>query len=451
MPDFDSLMRDVMRFALDAGADYADCYAYETRALSTEIRQGKTDFFEREEDFALGLRVIVGQSSACLSTSSLETNTLKTLAENAVSMARHIPEDRGLQRPNVSQAAKNLDKKISALNLIDPKGEPQAKELEDMAQTLEEIGLSHNGITNSEGAEASWSSSLIHLSNSFGFYGHYRKDYTSCSLSLIAGEGTQMERDYAYDSVTQREDLDPLEDIAHKAVHRTLSRLNPRDGKTGSFPVIYDSRVARSLLYHYLNAINGSRIVKGTSFLQEKMDQPVFGKDIQIIDDPLLPAMPRSKPFDAEMQEAQRLMLVQDGKIQNWLLDLRTSKKLGMENNSRASRGLASQPSPGSTNSWIENGNQSKDDIIAEIKDGLYITELMGSSISLTSGEYSRGASGFWIENGKIAYPVSELTIAGNLNDIFAQAIPANDLRLRYGSDSPSIFIPEMTVASAKA
>lgn len=425
------------------GADYADTYAYHSTAISTNIRHGKQDDFEREEDLALGVRVFKGKSSACLSTSDFTPHALERIAAQAVSMASHVPADEHALFPE-----HNIENTLSSLKLSDPRGEPDVAMLTNIALEIEGTGLATKGITNSEGADATWSRSHVILCHSNGFTGQYTKDYASASVSLIGGEGTAMERDYAYDQAVSFHELDNADDIAALAAQRTLERLNPHHGKTGHFPVIFDHRVASSMLRHFLASINGNRIVKGTSFLNNAMEKQILNTAITIKDNPHMDFMPKSKPFDSEAQQNMPLTLVESGILKNWILDLRSAGRLGLVNNARASRGLASQPSPASTNTWIANGDTSLKDMIADIQDGFYVTELIGSSISLTTGDYSRGASGFWIENGKIAYPVSEMTIAGNLKDIFLSMLPANDLRIRYGCDAPSLFIPKVSLAA---
>lgn len=441
------LAHDLVALARKAGADYADVYAYRSTALSTAIREGEQEFFEREEDQGLGLRVFVGKSSACLSGSDLRPAALADLAAKAVTMARYVPEDPHAVLPEDFIAPQDRP----ALRLTDPAGEPDAAALSDLARAIEESGLSHAGITNTEGAEAEWSRADVALVSSNGFSGVYRKDYASASVSLIAGEGTGMERDYAYDLAVAMSEMDKAEDIGRRAAQRTLGRLNPRKGKTGTFPVLYDRRVAASLLGHFLGAINGARIVRGTSFLNDFMNKKVFADGIHIHDDAGLDSMPKSRPFDSEGQAVAALPLVEDGILRHWILDLRSAARLSLPGNGHASRGLAAQPSPSAANVWLDNGAATPDELMAELQDGFYVTELLGSSISPTSGDYSRGASGFWVEGGKIAYPVSELTIAGNLKDMYASMIPASDLRRRFGLDSPSLLIPAMTVASAAA
>lgn len=443
-PDLASLSESLIAKARAAGADYADVNAYHMTALHTSFRHGKQDDFEREEDIALGLRVFCGQSSACLSTSDLRPDGLERIAQQAVAMARHIPADEFACTPQ-----EHLDFSGSALKLSDPAGEPDVVALNDLAQRLEQAGLAHEGITNSEGADASWTGGHVYITTSTGFQGSYRKDSASASVSLIGGEGTMMERDYAYDHTTCFADLDKAEDIAALAATRTLNRLNPRKGKTGSYPVIYDRRVSNSLVRHLLAAINGNRIAKGTSFLNDAMGKQILPQGLTLHDNPHLDFMPKSKPFDAEGQDNPPMELITDGVLQNWILDLRTAGKLGVLSNGRAARGLASQPSPASTNTWLEGGKITLADMTADIKDGFYVTELLGSSVSLTTGDYSRGASGFWIENGQIAYPVSEVTIAGNLKDMLAGLIAADDLRRRYGCDSPSLMVPRLSIGSA--
>lgn len=445
--NLEQLCEDLIQYARKNGADYADTFCYRSTSIASSVRLGEHENFEREEDMALGLRVFTGKSSACLSSSDLTSQTLQNLADQAITMARHVPEDEFASIPEHCMTP-DADY-IGALNLKDPAGEPEAQTLTNLAKNLEEIGRAHEGISNSDGAEASWSSSTVYLQNSTGFSGQYQKDYSSISLSLIAGEGTNMERDYAHDTALQFQNLDTAEDIAKLCAKRTLGRLNPKQGKTGNFPVIFDRRIAPSLLGHFLSGINGARIARGTSFLMDAMNNQVFSSAITIKDDPTLPQMLKTKPFDIEGQETKPMDLIDAGILKNWVLDLRSARKLGLTTNAHAARGLASQPSPSTSNTWIAPSSTSLDDMIADVKDGFYVTELIGSSVSMTTGDYSRGASGFWIENGQIAYPVSELTIAGNLKDIFLSMLPANDLRQRFGRDTPSLYIPSLTIAAA--
>ena len=439
-----NLCEDMIAKARKKGADFADIYAYRSTSISTSIRNGQQDDFEREEDVALGLRVFVDKSSACLSTSDLRTEASDKIIDQALIMARNVPEDEFAQYPDECLT----DMPVIA-NLTDPEGEPQPDALNALALEMESLGLAQDGISKSDGADCSWSSSTIVLCNSVGFNQSYQKDYCGASLSLIGGEGVNMERDYAYDQCAAFANLDSAKDIALSAAERTIQRLNPQKGKTGTFPVIYDRRVANTLIRHMLAAINGGRIAKNTSFLNDSMGKAIFQKDVTIHDNPHMDGMLKSRFFDSEGQNCSPMQLVQDGVLENWILDLRSAHKLGLQTNGRASRGLASQPSPSSTNVWMDNGTASLNDLLADIKDGFYVTELIGSSVSMTTGNYSRGASGFWIENGKISHAVSEMTLAGNLKDMFASLIPATDLRLRYGCDSPSIYIPSMSLASA--
>jgi PmbA protein len=440
-----NISADILALAKKQGADFADIYAYRSTALSTTIRHGNQEHFEREEDLALGLRVFKGRASACLSSSDLRPEMLSKLVDQALSMAKHVPEDQDAQFPTQPFSSANVN-----LVMHDTQGEPSVSELNDSATKMEEIGLAHKGITNSEGADTSWSSTQVCLANSNGFQGGYTKTSASASISLIGGEGTNMERDYAYDYTTSWADLDGAEKIANLAAKRTLEKLNPHSGKTGTFPVLYDQRVSSSLVRHVLAGINGGRIAKGTSFLNDMMGQQIMPHGMTIHDNPHLDSMPKSRPFDAEGQENNPMQLVEDGVLNNWIMDLRSAHKLGLSSNGRASRSLSSQPSPASSNVWLESSEAvAFDDLVADIQDGFYVTELLGSSVSLTTGDYSRGASGFWIEAGKIAYPVSEITIAGNLKEMLLSMTAANDMRHRYGCDTPSLLIAKMSIASA--
>ena len=321
-----------------------------------------------------------------------------------------------------------------------------AAQLTEMARETEEAGLAVKGVTNSGGAGAAWGSGGMVLITSHGFCGSYRSSSFSTSVSLIAGEGTGMERDYDYDARRFLEDLKTPADIGRSAGEKTVKRLNPRKVKTQTLPVIYDPRISTGLIGHLSGAINGASIARKTSFLRDDMGNAIFSPNITITDDPLRKRGLASRPFDGEGVASSPMDMVKDGILQNWFLDTATARELSLETNGRASRG-GSNPSPGRTNLTLLAGEKSPEEMMKDIGEGLYINELIGSGVSLVTGDYSRGASGFWIENGEIAYPVSEITIAGNLRDMFARMIPANDLEYRFSTNAPSILVENMAVA----
>ncbi|MDH3234264.1 MAG: TldD/PmbA family protein, partial [Alphaproteobacteria bacterium] len=337
---------------------------------------------------------------------------------------------------------------IQDLDLVDAE-EPAPEALIERARAAEDAARAIPGITNSEGAEASWASAHIALAASNGFGGNYRSSRHGVAVAVLAGEGLTMERDYDWASAVHGGDLPSAAEIGRSAGERAVKRLNPKKVKTAKVPVVYDPRISGGLLGHLSSAISGSAIARGTSFLKDKMGETLFDPAITIIDDPHRKRGLRSKPFDGEGVGAARRAIIDKGKLTTWLLDLRSAHQLGLQTTGHASRDTTSPPSPSATNLSMEPGTLSRDELLGEIEDGFYITELIGFGVNGVTGDYSRGAAGFWIENGELTYPVSEVTVAGNLLEMFANLKPANDLVFRYGVDAPTIRIDGMTVAGA--
>lgn len=428
--------------ARKAGADTADAVAVRSVSQSVEIRDGAVEESERAESDDLGLRVFVGKRQAVVSTNDLRGDGVAALAERAVAMARVAPEDRFAGLADHALLAKNFPD----LDLVDP-DLPEVGRLEELAHDAEAAALGVQGVTKSGGASASAGIGGMVLVTSHGFHGAYLGSRYGMSMTAIAGEGTAMERDYDYTSTLHAADLDKPEKVGETAGKRAVERLNPLKAATGRVPVVFDQRVAGSLVNHLASAINGAAIARKTSFLMEKLGQQVFAKGIRIIDDPLRKRGQRSRPFDGEGVAGCKLALVDDGVLTTWLLDSATARELGRETTGHASRGVSSSPSPGATNLYLEAGSLSPDALIADIDQGFYVTDLIGSGTNIVTGDYSRGASGFWIEKGKRTYPVSEVTIAGHLSDIFRTLTPANDLEFRFGTNAPTVRIEGLTVA----
>ena len=425
--------------AKKAGADAADAVVISAQSLDVDVRQGQVENTTRSENDGFSLRVFVGKQIASISAN--DSGSVDALAERAVAMAKVAPED-----PFASLAdSDRLATDFPDLELFD-ETEIGAAKLTEMARETEEAGLAVKGVTNSGGAGAAWGSGGMVLITSHGFCGSYRSSSFSTSVSLIAGEGTGMERDYDYDARRFFEDLDAPANIGRSAGEKTVKRLNPRKVKTQTLPVIYDPRISTGLIGHLSGAINGASIARKTSFLRDDMGNAIFSPNITITDDPLRKRGLASRPFDGEGVASSPMDMVKDGVLQNWFLDTATARELSLETNGRASRG-GSNPSPSRTNLTLLAGEKSPEEMMKDIGEGLYINELIGSGVSLVTGDYSRGASGFWIENGEIAYPVSEITIAGNLRDMFARMIPANDLEYRFSTNAPSILVENMAVA----
>lgn len=438
--------RDLLQRALDSlkryGADQADVLISGASALSVACRLGEIEELEHSESRDIGLRAIVGQSQAFVSASGGTVDMIDSLAERAVAMARNAPPDPYCGILEAHQLAQKWDD----LDLLDTT-ERSVDELTETVRKTEDTARQVDGITNSEGAGASWARGRTSLATSQGFFGSYETSSYSLSCAVLAGTGAGMERDYASHSTRHAQDLDGPEEIGLRAAERSCARLNPRKIKSQKAPVVFDQRVSASLVGHLLSAISGSAVARGTSFLRNDLGKTIMSSDITIIDDPLRRRGLRSAGFDGEGALMQPLSIVENGELCTWLLDYSTAKQLGLASNARAGRGIGGPPSPSASNVHLVAGSKSPADMYRDIGTGLLVTELAGMGVNGVTGDYSRGASGFWIENGEIAYAVSEITIASNLREMFKTLIPASDLNHRRGVDAPSILIPEMTLA----
>jgi PmbA protein len=437
-------LEDLIRAAKRAGADAADALIVESIASSVSYRMGELEDVERAESADLGLRVFVGQRVSFVSSTDLTKGALDELPQRAVAMARLAPEDKFAMLAPKELLAQDFPK----LDIEDP-NEPSADTLIARAKDAEAAAMAVPGVTNSEGGGASFGRSAVTLATSEGFFGSYAGTSHSVGVSVLSGEGTGMERDYESASARHSSDLDSSADIGKRAGERAVKRLNPRRVKSQSVPVVFDPRVSAGLLGHFAGAISGASIARGVSFLKEFMGKPVFAPGITIIDDPHRIRGQRSKPFDGEGVRNQKRAIIEDGVLTMWLLDCSSAKQLGLTSTGHAARGTGGPPSPSTTNFYMEAGKLSPDELMADIREGLYLTELMGMGVNGVTGDYSRGAAGFWIENGKIAYPVSEITIASNLKEMFRNLTPANDLVFRYGTNAPTLRVEGMTIAGA--
>jgi PmbA protein len=432
----------LVKAALSAGADAADAVAVRAMSLSIEVRDGAVEESESAEGDDLGLRVLVGKRQAVVSTNDMASDSSAALAARAVAMARAAPEDKFAGLADAALLAHDFPD----LDLIDP-DLPTVSQLETMAREAEVAALAVKGVAKSGGASASAGIGGMVLVTSHGFRGAYLGSSHGVSMTAIAGEGTRMERDYDYSSVRHASDLESPQKIGRTAGERAVERINPRKVTTRKVPVVFDPRVAGSLVSHLASAANGASVARKTSFLRDKMGQKLFADGIRIIDDPLRKRGLRSHPFDGEGVAGNKLALVDDGVLRSWILDCSTARELGLATTGHASRGVSSTPSPGASNLHLEAGALSPGALIADIKDGFYVTDLIGMGVNMVTGDYSRGASGFWIENGKRTYAVSEVTIAGHLLDIFRTLTPANDLEFRYGINAPTVRLEGLTVA----
>lgn len=438
-------VQDAIARALKAGADAADAMLSSGESLSVSVRLGMLEDVGRAEHEELGLRVFTGTRSASISATDLSPSSLDMLAQRAVAMAREAPED---EWAGLAPAGRLLKGNIPDLDLDDGDvGDPAA--LKARALEAEDAARAIPGVTNSEGGGASASRSIWALATSHGFAGAYAATSHSISASVLAGEGGAMERDYAHHSARHGRHLEAPEAIGRRAGERAVARRNPRGLNNDTMPVVLDRRVGGGLLGHLAGAISGGAITRQTSFLLNAMGTQVFTRGIRIFDDPHRPHGLRSRPFDGEGLPASPLALVEDGMLETWLLDSAAARQLGLEPTGHASRGIGGAPGVSPSNLYMENGRVPFETLIADIDYGVYVTDLIGQGVNLITGDYSRGAAGFLIENGEITHPVNEITVAGTLQSMFRELTPANDLEFRYGVNVPTLRIEGMTVASS--
>ncbi|MES5484234.1 TldD/PmbA family protein [Bradyrhizobium sp. INPA03-11B] len=424
-----------------AGADAADAIAVRGVSQGVEVRDGRVEETERSEGDDVGLRVFVGQRQAVVSTNDVTGDGIAKLAERAVAMARVAPDDKYVGLADPALHAHDFPD----LDLLDRKV-PTTAELEQRAIAAEAAALAVKGVTKSGGASASTGIGGMVLVTSAGFHGSYLRSSHGISTTAISGDGTGMERDYDFTSAPHASDLDSPTTVGRKAGERAVARSNPRKVETCKVPVVFDPRVAGSIVGHLVGAINGASIARKTSFLKDKLGEQLFSKDIRIIDDPLRVRGLRSQTFDAEGVKVKKIALIDEGVLTTWVLDSATARELGLVTTGHAHRGVSSSPSPGTYNLHLEPGAVTPKELISDIKQGFYVTDLIGSGVNGVTGDYSRGASGFWIENGEITYPVSEVTIAGHLLPMFKSLAAANDLEFRYGVNSPTLRIEGLTL-----
>jgi PmbA protein len=439
---------DIVTMALEAarkaGAEQADALLIEERSLEVSLREGAVEHIERAEGHDLGLRVFVNKSQAIVSTSKLDRTTVKEAAQRAVDMARVAPED-----PYAGLADEaRLAREVPDLDLWD-ESEIDEAELQALAKEAEEEALAVEGVTKSSGAGASASSRRVALGTSEGFLKGYRRSGFGFSVSVIAGNGTAMERDYDFSSAVHLKDLLPAATVGRQAGERAVKRLNPRKVRSQRVPIVYDRRISASLIGHLAAAISGPAVARGTSFLKDMLGKDVFSPGITIIDDPLKRRGLGSRPFDAEGLAVERTEIVSHGVLKSFLLDQSSARQLNLQPTGHASRGTGSPPAPSPSNLFLANGSRTAEALMKDIDSGFYVTELLGMGVNGVTGDYSRGATGFWIEKGALSYPVSEVTIAGNLKDMFRALTQANDLEFKMATNAPTIRVEGMTVAGA--
>lgn len=442
-----SLTEQLLAAARAAGADQADAVAVDAAAVSVDVRGGRLEHAERAEGVEIGLRVLLGGRQACVSASDHSGRTIGEMAARAVAMARETPVDDTLGLADPSELARQTDS--AALDLFDPAPEPTPALLQEAALRAEAAALAVEGISTIESASAGYSARRMWLSASNGFSAGYGRTGHSLSAVAITGTGTGMERDWAGETRVHGADMPAPEDIGHLAGARTVERRGARKPPTGSFPILYDERIAAGLIGHLVGAVNGAAIARGASWLRNDLGEAVLPAGFDLIELPHLPRMPGSRLFDGEGLATARRALVRDGILQGWTLDLATGRKLGMASTASAMRSVGSPPSPGVSNLELSQGSHSRADLIRDMGRGLLVTSMLGASINGTTGDYSRGAAGFWVENGQISHPVNECTIAGNLREMLMRVTAANDARDWRGMKVPSLLIEGMTVAGA--
>jgi len=435
--DLLSLAGEAVAHARKLGADAVHAVAADGRSTEISILDGKIEKVEQSEARDISLKVFVGKSSASISGSVLTKEAIHRLAENALRMARLAPPDPFAGVAGPDQLATEIPELDLAANDL-----PDPQRLEELARRAEAAGLAVKGVTKSSGAGASRSETSLGIVISNGFAQGYRRTGVGLSMSAIAGEGLGMQRDYDYTSAVHFVDLRDPDVVGRTAGERAVERVNPRKVKSQSVPVIYDRRVASGLIGHLLGAINGAAIARGTSFLKDAMGTEVFGPHITITEDPHMLRGHGSRPFDGEGLACHRRNLIDGGVLTGWILDLRSARQLGLAPTGQGSRG-----GPSTSNVFLPAGTETPEDQITSISQGLYVTELIGSSINAVTGDYSRGASGFWIENGELTYPVSEITIAGNLKDMFRTIRPASNLEFRSSVSAPNCLVEGLTIA----
>ncbi len=436
------LLSDLVAKATRSGADAADAVVFESTSLEVSYRLGAREDLERSESKDLGLRIFMGKKQAIVSSTDISPSSLEELLQRGLSMAAAMPDDIycGLADPD------RLARDYPDLDLNDPT-EPTPDHLYELAAEAEAAALAIEGVSNSESAGAGWGRNNIALVTSGGFAGGYATSSHSLFASVIAGEGTAMERDYDFTSARHGADLEAAAKVGTTAGEQAVKRLNPRKAESQKVPVIFDPRVSRSILGHFTGAISGAAVARGTSFLKDCLGKPVFKSGVTIVDEPHRPRGLSSKPFDGEGVANREWLLADDGELTTWIMDSASARQLKLATTGHASRGTSGPPSPSTTNLYMRPGTVSPEDLLGAIPSGLYVTELIGFGVNGVNGDYSRGASGFWIENGELTHAVSELTIAGNLKDMFLETTPANDLTFRYGSNAPTLRIDGLMVA----
>ncbi len=441
----ENLLNELVGAAISAGADAAEAAYAERQSLSVSVRLGDLEEVEREEARDLGLRVFVGKRQASVSGSDISETGRAKLVERVVAMARLAPED---PYAGLADRARLASGPYPDLDLYDDH-EPSAEALEARAREAEDAARAVDGVTNSDGGSAGWSTSRWMLATSHGFNGAHRASGFSVSASAIAGEGSGMERGGEGRSVRHNEDLPDAGWIGSEAGRHAVRRLGARKIASQTAPVIFENRIAMSLLGPFIGAIGGPSIARGVSFLKDRLNQQVFAKNVSILDDPYRVRGLGSGPFDDEGVTTEPMALIDDGELTTWLLNTASARQLGLETTGHASRGLAGPPGVGTSNVIVTGGTRDLAGLMGDAKAGLLVTSMFGPSLNGNTGDWSIGCSGFWFEGGELAYPVNEITVAGNLIDIYARLVPGDDLVIRGSHDSPSLLVDGLAIAGS--
>ena len=439
------IAKTLLEMSKKAGADLAETLILEQESISVDTQNGSIETLERSEGIEVGLRVSVNNRQACISSSDVRKQTIEKMVERSVAMAREAPRDNDILSAKPDQIAKDWD--LKSLDLIDEKAMSSPERLKNWAIEAEDKAQSVKGVTQVQSSSASTGVIKSYLATSNGFEGGYVRSSTNISCVSIAGNGQDMERDYAYEGRVHASDLPSASSIGLLSGQRAIERIGSKKPPTGNYPVLYDERVSSSLISHFLNSINGSSIVRGSSWLRSSMGLDIFPKNISILENPHKIRSYNSRPFDAEGIKTYAKKIVSEGVLRTWLLDLTSGKKLDLATTANAVRSISSPPAPGITNITLSNGQKSKLDLMKDMDAGLLVTSMIGLTINPITGDYSRGVSGFWVENGEIQYPVNECTIAGNLKDIFKTIIPANDSKDHLSISVPSLLVEGLKIA----
>lgn len=441
----EEISQHLLDAARNAGAEAADAIVIDGSSVSVEVRGGALEHAERSEGTDVGLRVLVGQRQAIVSNSDSRPETLLAMAQRAVAMAKEAPADPFAGLARTDQLATDWD--IQALEMCDPTPEPSAELLMQDALAAEAAALAVTGVTQVSDAAASYGAQKVHLAATNGFSGGFARSNRSTSCVAISGEGTGMERDYDGDSRTFQSDLRSAEDIGRVAGERAVKQVGARKPATGTFPVLFDERISSSLIGHLLAASNGAAVARGASWLKDCLGDQVLPAHLSLIEEPHRPRISGSRPFDAEGLPTRNRAIVDKGMLTGWTLDLSSARKLDMASTGNAARGVSGPPSPSNWNLRLTQGEHSRAELLRDMGTGLLVTSMIGSTINPNTGDYSRGAAGFWVENGEITHPVNECTIAGNLRDMLKRLVPANDARTYLSRIVPSVLVEGMTIA----